>query len=33
VDFDAETHEYSRFEERVDSEIHGPHYGSSLTDR
>jgi Icc protein len=33
VDFDAQTREYSRFEERIDSEIHGPQYGSSLNDR
>ena len=33
VDFDSETHEYSRFEDRVDSEVPSSPYGSGLVDR
>jgi hypothetical protein len=33
VDFDSETREYSRFEERIDSEITGSPYGGPLGDR
>jgi 3',5'-cyclic AMP phosphodiesterase CpdA len=33
VDFDSETHEYSRFEDRIDSEVPSSPYGSGLVDR
>jgi 3',5'-cyclic AMP phosphodiesterase CpdA len=33
VDFDSETHEYSRFEDRVDTEVPSSPYGSGLGDR
>lgn len=33
VDFDSETYEYSRFEDRIDSEITGSPYGGPLGDR
>ncbi len=33
VDFDADTHEYSRFEDRIDTEVPSSPYGSGLGDR
>jgi 3',5'-cyclic-AMP phosphodiesterase len=33
VDFDAETHEYSRFEDKIDEIPSSPYGGSSLSDR
>ncbi len=32
VNFDADTHEYSRFEERIDTEIPGSPYGGTVSD-
>jgi Icc protein len=33
VDFDSDTHEYSRFEDRIDTEVPSSPYGSGLSDR
>ncbi len=33
VDFDSDTHEYSRFEDRIDTEVPSSPYGSGLGDR